>query len=108
MHVFQSVEMDGEEQIGRWFEEMQLLLEQQGVGAERDEFLALDDAFDDLADLAVDERLAAGNCDDWSAAFVHGVEAFLHRQALIEDRIRIVDLAAAYAREIAAKQRLQH
>src|SRR5262249_13331847 len=42
------------------------------------------------------------------AAFVGGVEALLDRQPAVEDRIGIVDLAAADASEVAAKQRLQH
>src|SRR6185295_14491284 len=59
-------------------------------------------------DVLVDERLAARNGDHRRAALVDRVEAFLDREALIEDRIRIIDLAAARAREIAAEQRLQH
>src|SRR5665811_1294696 len=87
---------------------MQLLLEQQRVGAERDELLTRDDAFDDLTDLAMDERLAAGYSHHRRAAFVDRVEAVLDRQTLVEDRVRIIDLAAADAGEIAAEQRLQH
>ena len=106
--LLQAVEMHREEQIGRRLEQMQLLLEQQRVGAQRDELLARHDAFDDLADLLVDERLAAGDGDHRRAALVDRVEAFLHRQPPVQDRVRIVDLAAAEAGEIAAEQRLQH
>ena len=87
---------------------MQLLFQKQRVGAQRDEFLARDDALDDLADLLVDQRLAAGNGDHRRAALVDRVEAFLHRQALVQDRVGIIDLAAADAGEIAAEQRFQH
>ena len=76
---------------------MQLLLEQQRVGAKRDELLAGDDAFDDLTDLAMDQRLAAGYSHHRRAAFVDRVEAVLDRQTLVEDRVRIIDLAAADA-----------
>ncbi len=100
--------MDREEQIGRRLEQMQLLLQKQRVGAERDEFLARDDARDDLADLLVDQRLAAGDRDHRRAALVDRVEAFLHRQAPVQDRVRIVDLAAAEAGKVAAEQRLEH
>ena len=62
---------------------MQLLLKQQRIGAQRNEFLARHDAFDDLADLFVDERFAAGNGDHRRATLVDRVEAFLHRQALV-------------------------
>ena len=78
------------------------------VGAQRDEFLARNDAFDDLADLLVDQRLAAGDRHHRRAAFVDRVETFLDRQTLVEDRVGIIDLAATGAGEIAAKQRLQH
>ena len=71
-------------------------------------FFLRDEAFHDLADLAVDQRLAAGDRHHGRAALVDRVEAFLDRQPAIEDRIGIVDLAAADAGEIAAKQRLQH
>src|SRR5664280_1667022 len=87
---------------------MQLLLEQQRVGAKRDKLLTRDDAFDDLTDLAMDERLTAGNSHHRRAAFVDRVEALLDRQTLVQDRVRIIDLAAADAGEIAAEQRLQH
>src|SRR5690349_160341 len=100
--------MDREEQIGRGLEEVQLLFQQQSVGAERDELLARDDAFDDLADVLVDQRLAARNGNHRRAALVDRVEAFLHGQTPVEDRVRIVDLAATGAGEIATEQRLKH
>ncbi len=106
--LLDAVEMHREEQIGRRLEQMQLLLQKQRVGAQRDEFLARHDAFDDFADLLVDERLAARNGDHRRAALVDRVEAFLHRQALVEDGVGIIDLAAAEAGKIAAEQRLQH
>src|SRR5229473_3119192 len=106
--LLEPVEMNGEEQVGRRLEQIELLLQEQRVGAERDEFLLGDDAFDDLADLLVDERLAARDRDHGRAAFVDRVEAFLDRQPAIEDRIGIIDLAAAEAGEVAAEQRLQH
>src|SRR5262245_57918235 len=87
---------------------MQLLLEQQRVGAERHELLLRYDALDDLGHLAMDQWLAARDCHHGRAAFIDGVQAFLDSQPAIEDRIGIVDLAAADAGEIAAEQRLQH
>src|SRR4029079_3763672 len=72
------------------------------------ELLALNEAAHDLADLLVDQRLAAGDRDHRRAALVGRVPALLGGHAAIEDRIRIVDLAAADAGEVAAKQRLQH
>ena len=106
--LLDAVEMHREEQIGRRLEQMQLLFQKQRIGAQRHEFLAGDDAFDDLADFLVNQRLAARNGDHRRAALVDGVEAFLHRQALVEDGVRIIDLAATGAGEVAAEQRLQH
>ena len=79
--LLDAVEMHREEQIGRRLEQMQLLLQKQRIGAQRDELLARDDAFDDLADLFVDQRLAAGDRDHRRAAFVDRVEAFLRPTA---------------------------
>src|SRR6202051_1015658 len=106
--VFQTVEMHREEQIGRRFEQVELLLQEQRIGAQGHELLARDQAAHDLADLLVDQRLAAGNSHHRRAAFVGSIPAFLRRHAAIEDRVGIVDLAAADACEVAAKQRLKH
>src|SRR5271165_5610263 len=100
--------MDREEQVGRRLEQIELLLEQQRVGAQRHELLARDDAFDDLADIPVDQRLAAGDRHHRRSAFVDCLEAFFNRQPPIEDRLGIIDLAAPDAGEVAAEQRLQH
>jgi hypothetical protein len=67
-----------------------------------------DDAGRDLLDLAVEQRLAAGDRHDGRAALVHRLETGLDREALIKDRIGVVDLAATHAGEIAAEQRLEH
>ena len=62
----------------------------------------------DLGKLLVEQRLAAGDRDHRRAAFIDGCKAVGHRQALVEDFVGIVDLAAAGAGEIAAEQRLEH
>src|SRR5579872_3738140 len=87
---------------------MQLFLEKKRVRAQRNEFLARDNAFDDLADFAMNEGLASRNGDHRRAAFVDRVQTFLHRKPLIEDRIGIIDFAATGTGQIATKQRLQH
>src|SRR5215204_1955475 len=87
---------------------MQLLFEQQGIRAERDEFLAGDHACDDLPDLLVDQRFAARNSHHRRAALVHRIQALLDRHAPVQDGVGIVDLSAADAGQIAAEQRLQH
>ncbi len=71
----------------RRLEQVQLLLQQQPVGAQVDELPAGDDAGDDPIDLLVQQRLAAGDRDNRRAAFVDRFEALIHRQAAIEDRV---------------------
>ena len=56
----------------------------------------------------MDQRLAARNGDHRRAAFIDRVETLLHRQALVQNRIGIIDLAATDAGEIAPEQRFQH
>ena len=70
-----AVEMDrpGEERVR--LEQIDLLFEQQRVGAQVDEFLPGDQPGDDLIDLAMQQRFAAGDDDDGRAAFVGRVEA---------------------------------
>src|SRR3979409_1831548 len=87
---------------------MELLFQQQGIGTQRYELLARHDALDDLTDLFVNKRLAARDGDPRGAAFIAPVEAFLHREPLVKDRIRIIDLAASKAGQIATEQGLQH
>ena len=103
-----AIEMHGpgEERVG--LEQVDLLFKQQRVGAQVDELLARDDALDDLLDLAVQQRLAAGDHDDRRAAFVDRFEAFRDAEALVQDRVGVIDLAAAGAGQVAAEQRLQH
>ena len=77
-----AVQVNREGQIRRRFVLVDLLLEQQRVRAQIDEFLARDDAFDDLRHVLVNERLAARNGDDGSAAFVDGAQRVFDGHAL--------------------------
>src|SRR3954447_349963 len=104
----ETIEMHREEQIRRRLEQIELLLEQQRVGAKRDELLARHQATHDLADLLVDQGLAAGNGDHGGTALVSRVPALLCRHAAVQDGVWIIDLAAAGTRQVAAEQRLQH
>ena len=71
-------------------------------------FAAIQRAAHDLADFLVQQRFAAGDHHHGRAAFVDRLHAVFIRQALVQDLVGIVDLAAARAGEIAAKQRLEH
>src|SRR5689334_20807165 len=64
---------------------VELLLEQQRVGAEIDELLAGQDALDDLRHLLVQQRLAAGDGDDRGAALIDRGERVGDGEALVED-----------------------
>ena len=58
---------------------MQLLLEQQRVGAEIDVALARDQRGDDLVDLLVHQRFSARDRHHRRLAFLDGIDALLHR-----------------------------
>ena len=103
-----AVEMDCPGEIRTGLEQMNLFLEEQGVGAEIHKFLLRHDKRGDLIDVAVQQRLAAGQNHDRGATLIDGIEARFDAQALVEDRVRVVDLPAAGTGEVAAKQRLQH
>ena len=72
-----AVQVDAEGQVLARLEEVDLFLQQQRVGAEVDVLLARHQAFDDLVDLRVHQRLAAGDGDHRGAALVHRPEALL-------------------------------
>ena len=108
MLLFQAVEVDGEKQVRRRLEQVELLIEKQSIRAQRNEPLLCNEALDDLTDLAMDQRLAARDGNHRRSAFRSRVQAFLHRKTPVEDGIGIVDLAAARARQIAPEQGFQH
>src|SRR5580765_4975454 len=82
--------------------------EQDGVGAEVDEFLSGNDASDNLRQLAVHERLAAGDGHDRRIAFIDRPQRVGYAHALLQYLFWVIDLAAAGAGEIALEQRLEH
>src|SRR6476619_4891969 len=67
--LLDAVEVHGEEQVRRGLELVQLLFEQQRIGAERNELLARHDAFEDGPYVLVDQGLAARNGHHWLASF---------------------------------------
>jgi len=67
--------MHRERQIFAGLEKMQLFLQEQRIGTEIDVLFPRDQAFDDLVDLRVHQRLATGNRNHGRAALVHGLEA---------------------------------
>ncbi len=103
-----AVEMHGEGEVLGRRELRQAALEFERVGAEVDVLLARDEAVDDLDDLRMQQRLAAGDGDHGRAALFDGGEALLGRELLFEDVRRILHLAAAGAGQVAAEERLKH
>src|SRR5208337_2576399 len=71
-------------------------------------FLAGNDPFNDLWQILVQKRLAAGQDDDRGAALVDRIERVFDGHALVQDGVGVVDLAAGGANQVALEQRLQH
>src|SRR5579883_264767 len=103
-----AVEMHRPCKVGMRIELIEFLFEQQGVGAQIDKFLALEDFSDDRIDLAVQQGLTAGENHDRSTAFLDRLEAFGDAEPLVQDHIRIVDLPATRTGKIAAEQGFEH
>ena len=103
-----AIEMDAEGEVLAWLEEMNLLFEQQSVGAQVNVLLARHQPFHDLVDFGMHERFAARNGNHGRAALIHRPEALLGRELALEHVGGVLDLAAACASQVAAEQRLQH
>ena len=54
------------------------------------------------------QRLAAGNADHGRVALFHRAEAFGGSKVFFQDVGRVLNFAAAGARQVAAEQRFQH
>jgi len=103
-----AVHVDAEGEIFARLEEIDLFFEQQRVGAELDVFFSGDEAGDDLVDLRMQQRLAAGDADHGGFAFLDGFEALLGCQVFLENVGGVLDFSAAGAGEIAAEEWLEH
>src|SRR5580704_9395864 len=108
VHLLVAVEMDRPGEIGARLVLIDLLFEQQGVGADDRKFFARNDALDDLRQISVQQRLAARHDDHRSAALVDRGQGVLDRDPFVKNGVGIVDLATAGASEVAPEQRLQH
>ena len=103
-----AVEVDRPGKIGARLEQFDLLFEQQRIRAQIDELLLGDHAPGDLVDLTVQQGFATRDDDHWRAAFFRRLDTLVDAEALIEDCVRVIDLAATGAGEVAAEQRLEH
>src|ERR1039457_5649246 len=82
--------------------------EQNRVGAQIYKFFARNDAGDDLRHFPVNQRFPAGNGHHRRAAFVDRAQRIFDADALLQDFLRVIDLAASGTGQIVLEQRLQH
>ena len=106
--LFFAVDVHRKGQVLTGFEEVQLLFEQERVGAEIDVLFAGDESFDDFVDFRVHQRFPARNRYHRGAAFVDSLEALLRAHIHFENVRRILDLAATRACQIAAEEGFEH
>src|ERR1700746_2150862 len=71
-----TVEMDRPGKKGIWLKQLDLLREQQRIGAEIKKFLFRDQLSDDLVDFTVQQWFAARDYHDGCTAFVGGPDTF--------------------------------
>jgi len=103
-----AVHVDGEGELLVGGEEVELAFEKESVRAEINVAALGDEAVDDFLDFRVNERFAAGDADNGGTAFVGRGEGLLGGDALLEDVLGILNLAAAFALQIATEQGLEH
>ena len=89
-------------------EQMKLFFQKQRVRAQIDVLLARDQTGDDLVDPRMQQRLAAGNRDHRRARTPPPRGSTPPASAPLQNVRRVLDFAAAGARQVAAEQRLQH
>ena len=108
VRILHPVQVDDEAEplVGR--DPLHHALHQQRVGAHIDEPLGRRDAVDYLVNLRMQRRLAAGYGYDRRARLLDGGQALLHAQHPVQNRLVLADAPAAYARQVALLQRLQH
>ena len=94
---FETIHVDAEGEVFCGFKEIELPLEEEGVGAKVDVLFAGDEAFDYRIDLGMDQRFTARDGDHGGAALVGSVPALLGGEAFIKDVIGILDFTATCA-----------
>src|SRR5215469_272175 len=105
--VAQSVDVDDPGEVRRGLELVQFLRDQQRVGAQEHELLALDELIDDHVNLRVHQWLAARYRDHGRAALFDGPDGLLDRHPLLQQAGGLLNLAAPSAFEVAGEQRLE-
>ena len=103
----QAVHVNRPGEVWARLELVQLLLQQQRVRAQVHELLACHQLRGDEVDLGMDERLAARDRDHRRARLLDRVERLLDRHPLLQDVLRVLDLPAERAGEVALEERLE-
>ena len=102
------VHVDYKREILAGLELVEFLVEQESVGTEINVLLARQDAFNDLCNAGMHERLASGDAHHGCATLVHRLEAFFRAEVFLQNMGRVLDLSAAGASQVAPHQRFQH
>src|SRR5580698_5328789 len=108
MPLAAAVEVNREGQVRRRLVVVDVFRQQDGIRAQVHEFFARHDAGDNLRHLLVDERLATRDGDHRGSALVDGAQSVLDTHPLLQNLLRVIDLAATGAGQVALEERLQH
>ena len=110
MVLGEPVHVNAESEVFRRLKQprFEFFLQQQRVGAQVYVLAARDQPLDNFLDLRVQQRLAARDRHHWCAAFLDGVETLPRGELALQNMGGILDLSAAGAGQIAAKERLKH
>ena len=103
MLVAPAIQMDVPGKGGVRLVAVELLFQQQGVGAQINAAALIQQPLDDLFHILVEQGLATGDADHRSAAFTGGFQAIGNRQSGIQNLVRVIDLAATGTRQITAE-----
>ena len=96
-----------QEKYGDGLKQPQLALQQQSVRAQVHVLLAGDQLANDLVDLGVDQRLAAGDRDHRRATLLDRADGLVDRHPASELVLGMLDLAASGAFQVALEERLE-
>ncbi len=80
--LFQAIDVDNPRKGGMGLEPVELAFQQQGVGAQVDEALALEQGLGHFLDLGVQQRLAPGDRHHGGPALLDGGHGLFDREAL--------------------------
>ena len=97
VRLLKSVQMHVEKEPRGRLELFQSLANEHSVGAQVNVFFAIENFFAQAIELGINHGLAAAERNDGRAAIIHGFQAFLHRQHLIDRGFIFANAAAAGA-----------